>query len=324
MHLLEVKNIQIKFDTPDGDVQAVNEVSFNLNNKESLAIVGESGSGKTQLVFSILGLLANNASVSGSIKFNSKEILNLPDLEINKIRSNNIAIIFQDPMTSLNPYMRISDQLSEVLIHHKGISKKIALKKSIDMLDAVKIFDARNKIHMFPHEFSGGMRQRVMIAMSLLCNPNIIIADEPTTALDVTVQAQIMELFADIQKEFNTSFILITHNMGIVAGTCDKTLVMYGGRVMEYGPTEDVFLKPLHPYTIGLLETVPRIDREYDFLKTIPGNPINMLDLPKGCPFADRCTYQMSKCLTSLPSIEIVNKHNHQRACRLPVSELKK
>jgi len=324
MHLLEVKNIKIKFDTPDGEVQAVNEVSFNLNSKESLAIVGESGSGKTQLVFSILGLLAKNASVSGSIKFNSKEILNLPDLEINKIRSNNIAIIFQDPMTSLNPYMRISDQLSEVLIHHKGISKKIALKKSIDMLDAVKIFDARNKIHMFPHEFSGGMRQRVMIAMSLLCNPNIIIADEPTTALDVTVQAQIMELFADIQKEFNTSFILITHNMGIVAGTCDKTLVMYGGRVMEYGPTEDVFLKPLHPYTIGLLETVPRIDREYDFLKTIPGNPINMLDLPKGCPFADRCTYQMNKCLTSLPSIEIVNKHNHQRACRLPVSELKK
>ena len=323
MHLLEVKNIQIKFDTPDGDVQAVNEVSFNLNNKESLAIVGESGSGKTQLVFSILGLLAKNASVSGSIKFNSKEILNLPDLEMNKIRSNNIAIIFQDPMTSLNPYMRISDQLSEVLIHHKGISKKIALKKSIDMLDAVKIADARNKIHMFPHEFSGGMRQRVMIAMSLLCNPNIIIADEPTTALDVTVQAQIMELFADIQKEFNTSFILITHNMGIVANTCDKTLVMYGGRVMEYGSTEDVFLKPLHPYTIGLLETMPRIDREYETLKTISGNPLNMMNLPKGCPFADRCIYQMSKCISSLPSIEVVNKHNHQRACLLPISELK-
>ena len=191
------------------------------------------------------------------------------------------------------------------------------------MLDAVKIPDARNKIHMFPHEFSGGMRQRVMIAMSLLCNPNIIIADEPTTALDVTVQAQIMELFADIQKEFNTSFILITHNMGIVANTCDKTLVMYGGRVMEYGLTEEVFLKPLHPYTIGLLETMPRIDKEYDTLKTISGNPLNMMNLPKGCPFAERCVYQKNKCLTLLPSIEVVNKNNHQRACILPINELK-
>ena len=323
MHLLEVKNIKIHFDTPDGVVQAVNEVSFNLDNKESLAIVGESGAGKTQLVFSILGLLSKNSSVSGSIKFNSKEILNLPDLEMNKIRSNNISIIFQDPMTSLNPYMRISDQLNEVSIHHKGISKKNALKRSINMLDAVKIPDARNKIHMFPHEFSGGMRQRVMIAMSLLCNPNIIIADEPTTALDVTVQAQIMELFADIQKEFNTSFILITHNMGIVANTCDKTLVMYGGRVMEYGLTEEVFLKPLHPYTIGLLETMPRIDKEYDTLKTISGNPLNMMNLPKGCPFAERCVYQKNKCLTLLPSIEVVNKNNHQRACILPINELK-
>ena len=162
-----------------------------------------------------------------------------------------------------------------------------------------------------------------MIAMSLLCNPNIIIADEPTTALDVTVQAQIMELFADIQKEFNTSFILITHNMGIVANTCDKTLVMYGGRVMEYGLTEEVFLKPLHPYTIGLLETMPRIDKEYDTLKTISGNPLNMMNLPKGCPFAERCVYKKNKCLTLLPSIEVVNKNNHQRACILPINELK-
>ena len=323
MGLLEINNLSISFDTPDGKVKAVNDVSFTLNHNESLAIVGESGSGKTQLVFSILGLLANNATVKGSIKYNSEEILHLSEEELNKIRANKISIIFQDPMTSLNPYMRIRDQLNEILIHHKGYSKNQATKESIRILDAVKIPNAYNRIHMFPHEFSGGMRQRVMIAMSLLCNPNIIIADEPTTALDVTVQAQIMELFSDIQKEFNTSFILITHNMGIVAGTCDKTLVMYGGRVMEYGPTEDVFLKPLHPYTIGLLETMPRIDKEYDILKTIPGNPINMLDLPKGCPFADRCTYQMSKCLTSLPLIEVVNKYNHQRACRLPINELK-
>ena len=189
-----------------------------------------------------MGLIAKNGYANGSVKFNSKEILNLDDKEMNKIRSNNISMIFQDPMTSLNPYMRISDQLNEVIMHHKGLSKKEAIKESIQMLDAVKISDAHNRVHMFPHEFSGGMRQRVMIAMSLLCKPDLIIADEPTTALDVTVQAQIIKLFAEIQQDLNTAFILITHNMGIVAGMCDQTLVMYGGRIMEYGKTENIFL----------------------------------------------------------------------------------
>ena len=323
MHLLEVKYIQIKFDTPDGDVQAVNEVSFNLNNKESLAIVGESGSGKTQLVFSILGLLANNATATGSIKYENQEILNSPDEKMNKIRSNKISMIFQDPMTSLNPYMRIRDQMNEVLIHHQGKSKKDATKQSVRMLEAVKISDAKNRINMFPHEFSGGMRQRVMIAMSLLCNPNIIIADEPTTSLDVTVQAQIMELFKDIQKEFRTSFILITHNMGIVADTCLKTLVLYGGKVMEYGLTTDVFLNPSHPYTIGLLETMPRIDKEYEILKTIPGNPPNMMKLPNGCPFSSRCSYKVNDCLEIQPPIKTINNQNHQRACHVSLAELR-
>ncbi len=323
MKLLEINNLKIIFDTPDGTVKAINDVSFDLLNNESLAIVGESGSGKTQLVFSILGLLARNATATGSIKYESQEILNLPDEDINNIRTNKISIIFQDPMTSLNPYMRICDQMNEVIIHHKGLNNIDATIQSIRMLDAVKIPDAKNKINMFPHEFSGGMRQRVMIAMSLLCNPNIIIADEPTTSLDVTVQSQIMELFKDIQKEFRTSFILITHNMGIVADACLKTLVLYGGKVMEYGLTTDVFLNPSHPYTIGLLETMPRIDKEYEILKTIPGNPPNMMKLPNGCPFSSRCSYKVNDCLEIQPPIKTINNQNHQRACHVSLAELR-
>ena len=322
MSLLEINNLSISFDTPDGKVKAVNDVSFTLNHNESLAIVGESGSGKTQLVFSILGLLANNSTVKGSIKYNSEEILHLSEEKLNKIRANKISIIFQDPMTSLNPYMRIRDQLNEILIHHKGYSKNKATKESIRMLDAVKIPNAKNRIHMFPHEFSGGMRQRVMIAMSLLCNPNIIIADEPTTSLDVTVQAQVIELFNDIQKDFDTSLILITHNMGIVAGSCLKTLVMYGGRVMEYGDTKNIFLKPSHPYTKGLLETMPRLDKDYKTLKTISGNPPNMMQLPNGCPFSDRCSFKIDVCDSIVPSIEIIKETNQKRWCHIPYENL--
>jgi oligopeptide transport system ATP-binding protein len=296
MSLLEVKNLNITFDTPEGIVRAVSSVNFNLDKNDSLAVVGESGSGKTQLVFSILGLLAKNATSLGSIKFKSKEILNASEKELNSIRSKKISIIFQDPMTSLNPYMRICDQLNEVLIHHKGISKKEALQESIRMLDAVKIPKAKNRINMFPHEFSGGMRQRVMIAMSLLCNPDIIIADEPTTALDVTVQAQIIELFKEIKKEFQTSLILITHNMGIVDQISKKTLVLYAGRIMEYGLTKDIFMNPSHPYTRGLIEAIPRIDLEYESLKTIPGDPPNMLERTKNCVFRSRCQKPTHDC----------------------------
>ena len=322
MKLLEIKNLKIFFDTPEGTVKAINDVNLNLLNNESLAIVGESGSGKTQLVFSILGLLAKNATVTGSIKYESQEILNIPEEKINNIRTNKISIIFQDPMTSLNPYMRIRDQMNEVIIHHKGLNNKEATIQSIRMLDAVKISDAKNKINMFPHEFSGGMRQRVMIAMSLLCNPNIIIADEPTTSLDVTVQAQIMELFSDIQKNFNTSIILITHNMGIVAGSCSKTLVMYGGRVMEYGNTKNVFLKPTHPYTKGLLETMPRLDKDYKTLKTISGNPPNMMQLPNGCPFSDRCSFKIDECDSIFPLVEIIKETKQKRWCHIPYENL--
>jgi len=273
MSFLEVNNLNVEFNTADGIVRAVNNVSFSLEEGKILAIVGESGSGKSQTVFAMMGLLDQNGRATGSVKFEDQEILNLSISELNLIRSEKIAMIFQDPMTSLNPYMKISEQMAEVLIHHKGLSKTDAIKQSISMLDAVQIPEARNLIRMYPHEFSGGMRQRVMIAMSLLCNPKLLIADEPTTALDVTVQAQIMHLLSDIQKEFGTSIILITHDLGVVAGNSDDTLVMYGGQVMEIAKTELIYARPTHPYTQGLISAVPRLDDNADKLKTIPGNP---------------------------------------------------
>jgi len=268
MDILDVKNLSVKFNTPDGVVNAVNDVSFTIGEGKTLAIVGESGSGKSQTAFGILGLLPKNGHAAGSVKYMGEEILNLPEAAMNKYRANEISMIFQDPMTSLNPYMRISKQLTEVLIHHKGMNKSDAMKESIHMLDAVQIPDASNRIRMYPHEFSGGMRQRVMIAMSLLCGPKLLIADEPTTALDVTVQAEIMDLLIDLQEDFGMAIILITHDMGIVA-SCEDTLVMFGGNVMEYRPTIDLFDNPQHPYTRGLLEAVPRLDRNVETLSTV-------------------------------------------------------
>ncbi|MGR5308947.1 ABC transporter ATP-binding protein [Photobacterium damselae] len=301
MSLLDVKDLRVEFTTQDGIVTAVNDLNFSLNQGETLGIVGESGSGKSQTVFAIMGLLAKNGKISGRAEFEGRNILNLPERELNKIRAEQIAMIFQDPMTSLNPYMKVSDQLMEVLMLHKGMSKQQAFEESVRMLDAVKIPEARNRITMYPHEFSGGMRQRVMIAMALLCRPKLLIADEPTTALDVTVQAQIMELLNDLKQDFNTSIIMITHDLGVVAGSCDKVLVMYAGRTMEYGKINEIFYQPGHPYTEGLLKAIPRLDTEGEMLPTIPGNPPNLLNLPVGCPYQERCHRVSARCHQEAP-----------------------
>ena len=314
--LLDVKDLRVTFATPDGDVTAVNDLNFNLRAGETLGIVGESGSGKSQTAFALMGLLAANGRIGGSATFNGKQILNLPERELNE----QISMIVQDPMTSLNPYMRVGEQLMEVLMLHKALSKAEAFEESVKMLDAVKMPEARKRMKMYPHEFSGGMRQRVMIAMALLCRPKLLIADEPTTALDVTVQAQIMTLLNELKREFNTAIIMITHDLGVVAGICDKVLVMYAGRTMEYGQARDVFYHPSHPYSIGLLNAVPRLDAEGDALLTIPGNPPNLLRLPKGCPFQPRCPHAMEICNSAPPLEEFAP--GRLRACFQPVGDL--
>lgn len=320
--LLTVQDLSVQFKTPEGLVTAVNQLNFSLKVGETLGIVGESGSGKSQTAFALMGLLAKNGQTSGSALLNGRELLGLKEKALNKIRAEEIAMIFQDPMTSLNPYMKVGEQLMEVLKYHKGLSKTEAFNESVKMLDAVKMPEARKRMGMYPHEFSGGMRQRVMIAMALLCQPKLLIADEPTTALDVTVQAQIMGLLNELKHEFNTAIIMITHDLGVVASVCDKVLVMYAGRTMEYGTVQDIFYHPTHPYTLGLLEAIPSLDDAKEELHTIPGNPPNLLHLPKGCPFVPRCEFSIEACLSEPPSLDHFGEHQ-LRACFRKAEELR-
>ncbi len=297
MALLEVSNLDVRFDTREGVVKAVNGMDFEVREGETLAIVGESGAGKSQLVLAIMGLLAENGSVSGEALFRGKDLLQMKPRELNGIRGRHIAMIFQDPMTSLNPFLTIEKQMTEVVRHHQGLRKDEAREHAIEMLRAVRIPDPEERIRQYPHEFSGGMRQRVMIAIGLLCEPELLIADEPSTALDVTVQAQITELVHEIRKETRMSLILITHDLAVVAETADRIIVMYAGEVVETGSVDDIFYRPQHPYTRGLLASVPRLDRASDDeLQAIPGNPPNLLDLPSGCHFRDRCGEASEQC----------------------------
>ncbi|MCW8194144.1 ATP-binding cassette domain-containing protein [Proteobacteria bacterium 005FR1] len=322
MSLLEVKNLNIEFTTLDGVVNAVNNLNFAVDKGEALGIVGESGSGKSQTILSIMGLLASNGRATGEILFKGQDLLKTPEKEMNRIRGKQIAMIFQDPMTSLNPYLRISTQMTEVLRLHEGCSKAEARKRALEMLDLVKIPDAKNRLDRYPHEFSGGMRQRVVIAMALLCRPELIIADEPTTALDVTVQAQILRLLEDIRQEFNTGIIMITHDLGVVATICDQVLVMYSGAVMERGSLQDIFKRPLNPYTRGLLHSVPLPDQSRgEPLYSIPGNPPNMLQKIQGCAFNPRCEFSSERCFQSKPEL-IEAGPGHWKACYRESGEL--
>ena len=318
MALLRVRDLRVSFETADGTVNAVNGVDLTVEAGRSLAVVGESGSGKSQIMFAIMGLLPPNAAAAGSVEFDGTELLGLDEAAFNRIRARRIAMVFQDPMTSLNPYMRISDQMTEVLTLHRGMSRREALAESVRLLDAMEVPEAGTRIGMYPHEFSGGMRQRVLIAMALLCRPRLLIADEPTTALDVTVQSQIMRLLAEMRAEFDTAVILVTHDVGVVAGSCDEMVVLYGGRVMESGPIDPIFAAPRHPYTRGLLEAVPRLDRDDESLVAIPGDPLSMSRLPAGCPFAARCPKVIDRCHRELPAL-VLRAPGHLVACHRSV-----
>lgn len=316
MALLEIRDLVVSFATPEGEVHAVNSVDFDVEPGEVMAIVGESGSGKSQTGLAILGLLAENGRATGTTRFEGVDLLRLNKHELNQYRGSKIAMIFQDPMTALNPYRTIGAQLNEVVTSQRRADRKQATKESLEMLELVRMTDPGRRIQQYPHELSGGMQQRVMIAMALLARPRLLIADEPTTALDVTVQAEVSELLRDYQRRYETAIILITHDLGVVAGLCERVLVMYAGRVMEYGDVRAIFHQAEHPYTHGLLRSVPRLDRLDDHeLQGIPGNPPNLLELTPGCPFRERCAYAMDTCIT-FPSL-VRAAHGGLRRCHL-------
>ena len=304
MSLLDVKNLRVRFETHHGTVKAVDGVSFALDEGETLGLVGESGSGKSVTNLALLGLIPSPPGVveSDGVMFGGQDISKLSDKAMRKIRGNDISMIFQDPMTSLNPLLPIERQLTEVLCLHKRISRREARKKAIDGLADVGIPSPDKRIDQYPHELSGGMRQRVMIAMGLLCEPKLLLADEPTTALDVTIQAQVLELMKDLQKRHGTAIVLVTHDLGVVAGMSDRINVMYGGRLVETATTMDLFKKPLHPYTLGLMGSIPTLHSDPgEDLISIPGQPPDLAEMPPGCAFEPRCAWKVERCAKERP-----------------------
>ncbi|GIP27921.1 ABC transporter ATP-binding protein [Paenibacillus sp. J23TS9] len=322
--LLEVKDLQVSFYTYAGEVQAVRDVSFSLGKGETLAIVGESGSGKSVTSKSIMRLLAKSAKIkNGSIRFEGKELASLPEKQMQGIRGKEISMIFQDPMTSLNPTMTIGRQITEVLRKHRNMGRDEAAKRAVELLNQVGIPNPEKRLKQYPHQLSGGMRQRVVIAIALACNPKVIIADEPTTALDVTIQAQILELMNRLQQQMETSIILITHDLGVVAHMASRVAVMYAGKIVETGTVDEIFYEPKHPYTWGLLASMPKLHEKSEELLAIPGTPPDLSDPPKGCPFAARCPYTMEICYEQMPSYT-EHSGTHQAACWLQDSRAPK
>ncbi len=310
--LLEVRDLRTVFDTYAGEVKAVNGVSFSLQAGEAMAVVGESGCGKSVTALSIMRLLASNGRVAGGqILLDGRDLSRVTGREMRSIRGNEIGIIFQDPMTSLNPVLTIGTQIAEGLELHQGLKRREATQRAIEMLRVVGIPNPERRIRQYPHEFSGGMRQRVMVAIALACNPKLLIADEPTTALDVTIQAQILELMKDLKRRFNMAIILITHDLGVVAGLASRVLVMYAGKIIEQGPVKAIYRNPQHPYTWGLLRSIPRLDaREKKRLVNILGTPPDLLSPPLGCPFYPRCEHALKVCETNMPeTTEVTGGH---------------